>query len=115
MDFKPATMTEALALAYIPSRMEELGHEAYSLRLRHFLLGAKKKLKVHGDGQLFLLLEPDCMISVSSDSGVFDLTQTNINELSYEHQGSIRIRNYGAVPQSVKFIQVIPKAIAHAQ
>ncbi len=102
-------MTEALALAYIPARMTELGHTAYSLRLRHYLLGAKKKLKIHGEGQLFLLLEPDCMISVNSDSGVFDLTETNINELSYEHQGSIRIRNYSAVPISVKFIQVIPK------
>jgi hypothetical protein len=102
-------MTEATALAYIPARMEELGHNRYILRLRHFLLGPKKKLKIHGDGQLFLLIEPDCMISVGSDSGVFDLTQTNINELSYEHQGSIRIRNYSAVPQSVKFIQVIPK------
>ncbi len=102
-------MTESLALEYIPLRMKELGHTGYALRLRHFLLGAKKKMKLHAEGQLFMLVEPDCMISVNSEGGVFDLTETNINELSYEHQGSIRIRNYASVQVSVKFIQVIPK------
>lgn len=102
-------MTEATALAYIPGRMEELGHGRYILRLRHFLLGPKKKHKVHGEGQLFILIDPDCMANVTSDSGTFDLTANNINEMTYEHQGSIRIRNYAAVSISVKFIQVIPK------
>ena len=102
-------MTEALALEYIPLRMKELGHAGYTLRLRHFLLGAKKKMKLHGEGQLFILVEPDCTVRVDSDGGVFDLTAANINELSYEHQGNIRIRNYSSVQVSVKFIQVIPK------
>jgi hypothetical protein len=108
-------MTEALALAYIPSRMCELGHSGYSIRLRHYLLQPKKKFKIHGEGQIFLLIEPEAVISVTSDTGVFDLTADNINELSYEHQGSIRIRNYSAVTVSIKFIQITPKDETHAR
>ncbi len=102
-------MTQAMALAYIPSRMEELGHRKYILRLRHFMIGGKEHLDIDGQGQLFVLLDPDCMVKVSSDSGTFDLTAGNINEMCYEHQGNIDIENYTAVPLSVKFIQVIPK------
>jgi hypothetical protein len=101
-------MTIALALEYIPARMKELGHKGYSIQFRHFVLGAKKKLKVHAPDQLFILVEPGEMIAVTSDTGVFDLTLDNVNELHYEHQGSIRIRNYAAVPLHARFIQVIP-------
>lgn len=55
------------------------------------------------------MIEPNDTVSVKSDFGVYDLAAININELQYEHQGNIRIRNYAAVTQHIRFIQIIPK------
>ena len=102
-------MTTNLALEYIARRMKELGYgDDYSIQFRHFVLLSKAKLKVHAGNQLFILLEPSESIAVKSDSGVFDVTTENVNELHYEHRGEIRIRNYTVITQHARFIQVIP-------
>jgi hypothetical protein len=103
-------MTIELALEYIPRRMKELGYaDDYSIQFRHFVLPPKEKIKVHAQNQLLLLIEPVDTISVKSDAGIFDVTIDYVNELQYEHQGSVRIRNYAAITQHARFIQVIPK------
>ena len=103
-------MTINLALEYIARRMRELGYEDnYSIQFRHFVLQSKAKIKVHAQNQLFVLIEPSESIAVKSDIGVFDVTTDNVNELHYEHQGEIRIRNYSIITQHARFIQVIPK------
>jgi hypothetical protein len=48
-------------------------------------------------------------ISVRSETGIFDLAEFNVNEYQYEHQGTIKIRNYGMRAVHLRFIQVIPK------
>ena len=102
-------MTTSLALEYIARRMKELGYDdKYSIQFRHFVLSSKAKLKVHAGNQLFILLEPSESIAVKSDTGVFDVTTENVNELHYEHRGEIRIRNYTIITQHARFIQVIP-------
>lgn len=102
-------MTINLALEYIARRMRELGHgDSYSIQFRHFVLKSKAKIKVHAQNQLFILIEPSESIAVKSDTGVFDLTTENVNELQYEHQGEIRLRNYTIITQHARFIQVIP-------
>ncbi len=102
-------MTINLALEFIARRMKELGYDDnYSIQFRHFTIPAKAKQKVHAQNQLFILIEPPETIFVKSDAGVFDVTTDNINELQYEHKGEIRIRNYSAVMQHARFIQVIP-------
>ena len=103
-------MTINLALEYIPQRMEELGYgKRYSIQFRHFILQPKHRRKIHGNNQIFILIEPVDAISVNSEIGIFDLTKNNLPELQYEHQGSIRIRNYSNTVQQIRFIQVIPK------
>lgn len=103
-------MTIELALEYIPRRMKELGYaDNYSIQFRHFVLPPKEKIKVHAPNQLLILIEPVDTISVKSDAGIFDVTIDSVNELHYEHQGYIRIRNYAAIRQHARFIQVIPK------
>ena len=103
-------MTIELAIEYIPKRMEELGcGNEYNIRFRHFVLQAKERKKIHADNQLFLLIEANDAVSIRSDFGVYDLAAINVNELQYEHQGNIRIRNYAGVTQHVRFIQIIPK------
>ena len=103
-------MTIKLALEYIPGRMKELGYgDDYSIQFRHFVLPAKEEIKVNAENQLLLLIEPVDTVSVESDAGIFDVTIDYVNELQYEHQGSVRIRNYAAITQHARFIQVIPK------
>lgn len=102
-------MTTNLALDYIARRMRELGHgDNYSTQFRHFVLKSKSKVKVYGQNQLFILIEPSECIAVKSDTGIFDVSTDNVNELQYEHQGEIRIRNYSIITQHARFIQVIP-------
>jgi hypothetical protein len=102
-------MTIDFAIDYIPRRMKELGFGShYMIRLRHFVLQPKEKRQIKAPNQLFMLIDTNENIAVYSDFGVFDLTQEKINELQYEHRGSIRIRNYAGYIQHVRFIQVIP-------
>lgn len=103
-------MTIQLAIEFIPKRMQELGYgDQYNIRFRHFVLQPKERRKIHAANQLFLLIDPNDSVAVVSDFGVYDLTASNVNELQYEHQGSIRIRNYAGITQHVRFIQIIPK------
>ena len=108
-------MTTELALEYIPRRMQELGYgNNYHLQFRHFVLRPLDKIKVHGLNQLFILIEPHEMVEVKSDSGVFDVTSSLYNEMQYEHQGFMWLRNYSIIPLHVRFIQIIPKISTHA-
>ncbi len=103
-------MTAALALEYIPRRMKELGYEAnYYLRFRHFVLQSGEKLQVDAYNQFFILVEESSDVSVISDFGLFDISESNTNEQTYEHQGLIEITNSADAINHVRFIQVIPK------
>jgi hypothetical protein len=103
-------MTIELALKYIPGRMEELGYgTAYNIRFRHFVLLPNEKKTIHAGNQLFILIEPGETVNVESDFGIYDLSIDNTNELQYEHQGNICIRNHASITKHARFIQVIPK------
>jgi hypothetical protein len=102
-------MTIALAVEYVPRRMKELGTEKYYMRFRHLVLQPSEKLELEADNQYFFLVEETTDISISSDMGFYDISETSTNEQSYEHQGTIIIHNYGQQVNHVRFIQIIPK------
>jgi hypothetical protein len=103
-------MTVALALEYIPRRMKELGYgTAYSIRFRHLVLRPGEKRKINGYGEIFLLVNATSDITIKSEFGIYDPVSEAINELQYEHQGMIRVRNYSSQQQAVQFIQLIPQ------
>ncbi|MFM2224270.1 MAG: hypothetical protein RJA07_472 [Bacteroidota bacterium] len=103
-------MTIDLALHYIPKRMQELGfNEHYHLRMRHLVLQAQAEANISSYNQLVLLVDEVNDIRVESDTGVYDLTETNVNELTYEHQGVVKIQNQSPLINRIRFIQVIPK------
>ncbi|MFA6923611.1 MAG: hypothetical protein WC223_05085 [Bacteroidales bacterium] len=103
-------MTTELALEYIPRRMSEMGHDNnYILRFRHLILKPSEKIEIDASNQLFILVEEPQDISIDSLSGIFDLSIQNTNEMQYEHQGIISIRNLAEVARHVRFIQVIPR------
>jgi hypothetical protein len=103
-------MTTNLALEYIPRRMQELGIGCdYYLRFRHFVLQAGEVVKVEASNQFYILIEEVPDVSVVSDFGIFDLSQSNASEMLYEHQGQMTITNYLTTINHLRFIQVIPK------
>lgn len=109
-------MTIALALEYIPRRMEELGYgEQYILRFRHLVLKPQEKLEINACNQFFILVEQPADVSVESQAGIYDLSRTNTNEMQYEHQGIITIGNLGGRANHLRFIQVIPRHIKTPQ
>jgi len=108
-------MTPELAHEYIKRRMAALGHkDSYQIRFRHFVLSPGEIRTIDAGVQLFILVSPTDTIRIDSDVGIFDLTETNVNELQYEHQGTIKLTNYSATVQHLPMIQVIVKPKQYA-
>jgi hypothetical protein len=104
-------MNSELLMDYIKQRCEELGIKQYNYRLRHYVLPPKGKTFISAANQLFILTEPTEMVLINSDSGVYDLSTGNSNELQYEHKGEINMQNYSSVIRHIIFVQVIPKTL----
>ena len=105
-------MTTDLALEYIPRRMKELGYgDNYSLRFAHFVLSPNQVVSIEGSCQFFILVEEPANMDIESDTGIFNLSLATTNEMQYEHQGLITVKNLVGALNSVRFIQVIPKNI----
>lgn len=103
-------MTIESALSYIERRMSEIGvGKNYFTQLKHFVLTPLESIEIDADNQYFILLDEMGDILIQSDFGIYDLTETTINELKYEHQGKIIVQNYSAEIKHVRFMQVIPK------
>ena len=107
-------MTTALALEYIPRRMEELGHGAnYYIRFRHIVLQPAERLEIEAYNQFYILVDEPENMRIVSDFGIYDLSNDKTNEQFYEHQGTILIKNYATVVSHARFIQVIPKTVCN--
>lgn len=103
-------MTKELAIAHIRKRAAELGQaDEYHLRFRHFVIPPMGEQVIAGGTALFLLVDPPPYIRVENETGLFDLTETAVNELQYEYQGTFQITNYSPMLQHVQMIQVIFK------
>ena len=103
-------MTTEFALEYIPRRMQELGvADNYLLKFRHFVLQPSDTFEIDAYNQHFLLVDAEPDLSVHSEFGVYNLSDTGINEQQYEHQGKVSIVNSSKIVKNIKFIQVIPK------
>ncbi len=103
-------MTIALALEYIPRRMNDIGVGTnYFIRFRHFMLVPLETVEIDAYNQFFIQLDEVPDITIHSEFGQYDLSDASINEQQYEHQGQVTIYNYSADIRHVRFIQVIPK------
>src|ERR1035437_3453404 len=103
-------MTINLALEYIPRRMQELGYKHdYYIRFRHLVLQPNEEQTIDAFNQFFYLIEEAENVRVESETGIFDLSEKNTNEMQYEHQSKIYITNYFPGINHLRFIQVIPK------
>lgn len=103
-------MTVEFALDYIPRRMQELGFgNNYLTRWRHFYIGTGETIRIDGENELFMLITTSNAIRVKSKFGIYDLGDTGINEMQYEHRGKIEVTSASPAGHTlVLFIQVIP-------
>jgi hypothetical protein len=104
-------MTAALALEYIPRRMEELGYgKNYYIRFRHLVLQPDERLDIEAYNQFYIIIDQPTNVNIASDFGLYGLELEITNELQYEHQGFISIHN-NLVEEinHIQFIQIIPK------
>lgn len=102
-------MNTAFALDFIPRRMKELGYDLnYMTRWRHLQIDPNGVIGFNADNEYYYLISPSPLIAVKSKSGIYNLNDTALNEMQYEHKGKIKILNRSSSPQFAEFIQVIP-------
>jgi len=103
-------MSEEFAISYIPRRMKELGYQDhYMVKYRHLVIKPGAVRNINAAGELYLLIDEPQEVTIASEFAVYDLLESNINEISYEHFGNITITNNAAETVRIRFIQVIPK------
>ena len=90
--------------------MQELGYKGnYYIRFRHLVLQANEEQTIDAYNQFYYLVEEAQNVRVESETGIFDLSESTTNEMQYEHQSKIQIKNYASGINHLRFIQVIPK------
>ncbi len=102
-------MTAEFAIDFIPRRMKELGYGAdYLVRWRQFQVEMNSILDIDAQNEYYYLVNPGNNYEITSKFGVYNINDTSINELQFEHRGKIRIKSFSPVPLLINFIQVIP-------
>jgi len=102
-------MTEGLALEIARYKMQEKGiGSAYILRFRHLILQPLEKRVFRDRNDLFLIIEPDQNLRVSSRTGILDFVNSGVSELQYVHSGIVTIENKDKKIILAKILQVIP-------
>jgi hypothetical protein len=103
-------MTEAFAIDNIPRMMTNLGYgNNYYTDYTHYILRGTESRKIEAGKHYFYLIGEAPDVSIHSDFGVYDLSDPNLEEITYIHQGSITLTNNSPNRSHILFIKVIPK------
>ena len=103
-------MTIESAIEILRGRMNDLGYkENYYPQVKHFVLQPGELREVNAFNQLWILADEPDDVNVSGEMGVYDLSLKNVNELKYEFQGLIKIKNYAPAITHLRFVAGIPK------
>lgn len=103
-------MTIESAIEILRGRMNDLGYRRnYYPHIKHFVLQAGEIREVNAFNQLWILVDESGDVNVTGEMGVYDLSLKNVNELKYEFQGIIRIKNHASAITHLRFVAGIPK------
>lgn len=104
-------MTSDIALFIIPRDMRDKGYKVngYIADFRDYAIKGAAVLTIKADNEYFYLIGQAKGVTISSDFGVYDLSDTGINEMQHKHQGTITITNNTKAIVYLTFIQVIVK------
>lgn len=100
-------MTEQFILGYVPQRVKELGYNKYTLRYRDLVLEGNSKIDLMAYNELYFIIDQPLGVVVESDYGLFDSSDTMLEDNVHQHRGEILIGNPGTVKRRIKLIQVI--------
>ena len=108
-------MTTAFILAHLPGRMAELGHRDYRMEYRAVSISPGQTFEVEA-WRSYLYFPSDnnqsgTRLQVKSESGVLEVFGTAYPEMSYEHNGRVRISTGAFFAQTIHFIEVIPQSL----
>lgn len=102
-------MTVEYVLAHIKRRMQEIGcGDSYVMRWKNFQLDIAAVLKIDAQNQFYFLVTPVDGVEIKSKFGYYNLQDTAISEMQYEHKGKIEITNNSGAIRLLSFIQVTP-------
>jgi|SRR5665213_1220020 len=104
-------MTTDIALFMIPRDMRDLGFkdDNYIADFVDYCSHAATSVELNAENEFYYLIGEPQGVTISSQFGVFDLSDTGINKQQHIHQGKITIRNNTKKVMQVKFLQVILK------
>lgn len=104
-------MNLQFAKEYMIERMENLGYKKgdYYIKYKHLVMQSGELKEIDGSNQFYMLTEEVQDVSIMSEMGSFDLSDNNLNEQRYEHQGTILIFNYSPHTTHLRLLQIIPK------
>jgi hypothetical protein len=100
-------MTEQLIIQYIQERVKQLGFTDYHLRYRDLMIGKQSSMAVTAWNELYFIVDDPQDLIVESDYGIYDSTETPVEENVHQHRGEIVIQNKANRSRRIKFIQVI--------
>ncbi len=102
-------MTSEYVLAYVPRKMKAIGAEDYALSFRELPIKKTVTLEIDATNQFYFFVAGfSADITITSETGVYDLLDTTTNEMQHEHTGKIKIYNRGSGTVFLQFIVVIP-------
>lgn len=100
-------MTEQLIIQYVPERIRQLGFTDYHLRYRDMMIDKQSSMTVTAWNELYFIVDDPPDVIVESDYGIYDSTETPVEENVHQHRGEIVIRNKSSKSKRIKFVQVI--------
>jgi hypothetical protein len=100
-------MTEEFILRYAEQRVKERGYNKYLMRYHDLLIQGKEVKEISAFNEIYFLISADDEISIQSDYGEYDYSNSSLSENVHEHADQIRITNHTSSTKRVKFIQVI--------
>lgn len=104
-------MKAEYVMAFIPRRMAEIGAgKNYVIDYIDVVVKSGETRKIDGANMYFFLVEGfSDKVRITSDSGVYDVADENINEQKHDHNGQITIENRSSEITHLEFIVAIVK------
>lgn len=103
-------MNPQIVLAYATKKLEELKTgNGYSIDFREISLPVGKTVRINATGQFYFLVDGYAStFRISSEAGVYDLSDSKLTENKHEHWGEIIIENNAGFLQHIQFVVITP-------
>jgi hypothetical protein len=100
-------MSEEFILRYAEQRVKERGYDKFLMRYHDLLIQGEEIKEINAFNEIYFLITADEGISIRSDYGEYDYSNSSLSENVHEHADQIRITNHTSSAKRTRFIQVI--------